>query len=402
MSSSSGADQQFHQVAGLFWPQGDPRMLREARHAWEQHAADVAGVRQVAEGVVRGLLSGSQGPAMDAVAGYWRRWEEPGGYFEVATSSSRALAHGLERYAQEIDDARAEITHIAEAAAAVVAVGIVLTVVTAGVSDVAAGAAAEGLVAAAARVALQLLTAVRTIVVMVLRNAALGALEALTIDTAVQVVRVEVLHVQAGFGATELWHAGEAGAAAGAVAPGLGGAVARLGGRLAPRLAEELPALTRLPGWAPRVGAGAVVGGGTNAIADQVTTGHVDLADVALGVVVGGVAGTTARGAPGGARGLTLSEKMGLLRTTATRKGNFGMGSMTRAEADELGRAWVGDGCRVASDGKTLVSSDGRYTYRPPSYKPRLGRYQANFEWKQPDLTSRPLGNGHVDITDPR
>jgi filamentous hemagglutinin len=58
------------------------------------------------------------------------------------------------------------------------------------------------------------------------------------------------------------------------------------------------------------------------------------------------------------------------LRDAAKGKGNFGLGSGTRAEADKLDKAWVGDGAEVASDGKTLVSKDGLRQYRPPSYKP--------------------------------
>lgn len=82
-------------------------------------------------------------------------------------------------------------------------------------------------------------------------------------------------------------------------------------------------------------------------------------------------------------------------------KGNFGLGSGTRAEADKLGQTWVGDGYKVASDGKTLVSRDGLRQYRPPSYKPRLNKTQANFQQRFPDQHSAEWqSNGHLDITD--
>jgi filamentous hemagglutinin len=60
----------------------------------------------------------------------------------------------------------------------------------------------------------------------------------------------------------------------------------------------------------------------------------------------------------------------------------------------------VGDGFTVASDGKTLVSADGLRQYRPPSYKPNLDMWQANFEQR---LIPRGTwqGNGHLDILDP-
>lgn len=89
----------------------------------------------------------------------------------------------------------------------------------------------------------------------------------------------------------------------------------------------------------------------------------------------------------------------GMLRDASKGKGNFGIGSGTRAEADAAGKAWVGSDYRVASDGKTLVSKDGLRQYRPPSNKPKLGKTQANFEQRyKPD--GQWQGNGHLDITD--
>ncbi len=94
-------------------------------------------------------------------------------------------------------------------------------------------------------------------------------------------------------------------------------------------------------------------------------------------------------------------KEIGILRDAAKGKGNFGLGSGTRAEADKLGKAWVGDGYKVARDGKTLVSKDGLKQYRPPSYKPRLDKTQANFEQRFPGQQSnRWQSNGHLDITD--
>jgi RHS repeat-associated protein len=99
----------------------------------------------------------------------------------------------------------------------------------------------------------------------------------------------------------------------------------------------------------------------------------------------------------GGISAAKLAELVGTLRQAAKGKGNFGLGTGTAEEAEELGKAWVGEGAKTASDGKTLVSADGLRTYRPPSYKPNLEKVQANFEQK---LTpgGRPYSNGHLDI----
>ena len=90
-----------------------------------------------------------------------------------------------------------------------------------------------------------------------------------------------------------------------------------------------------------------------------------------------------------------------MLRDAAKGKGNFGIGAGTREQAEAMGKAWVGEGYKVSSDGKTLVSADGMRQYRPPSYKPNLDKVQANFERRFEGQTSKQWqGNAHLDITD--
>lgn len=50
-----------------------------------------------------------------------------------------------------------------------------------------------------------------------------------------------------------------------------------------------------------------------------------------------------------------------------------------------------------ASDGKTMISADGLRQFRPPSFKPKLGKTQANFEWRNVNQ-GQWQGNGHLDI----
>jgi hypothetical protein len=96
--------------------------------------------------------------------------------------------------------------------------------------------------------------------------------------------------------------------------------------------------------------------------------------------------------------GGALAREIGILRDAARGKGDFGLGSGTRVLADKLGRAWVGRGYKVASDGRTLVSADGLRQYRPPTLKPSRGIEQANFE-RRLAPAGQWLGNGHLDIT---
>jgi hypothetical protein len=92
-----------------------------------------------------------------------------------------------------------------------------------------------------------------------------------------------------------------------------------------------------------------------------------------------------------------VAKLSGILREAAAGKGNFGLGSATEEEASALGNAWVGDGSRIARDGKTLVSADELRIYRPPTFKPSLGKVQANFEQKIV-RGGQPVSNGHLDI----
>jgi RHS repeat-associated protein len=93
----------------------------------------------------------------------------------------------------------------------------------------------------------------------------------------------------------------------------------------------------------------------------------------------------------------------GQLRDASKGKGNFGIGSGTREQANAMGKAWVGEGYKVASDGKTLISKDWLRQYRPPSVKPNslyaTTGVQANFERRL-----KPEGqwhsNAHLDIID--
>ena len=87
----------------------------------------------------------------------------------------------------------------------------------------------------------------------------------------------------------------------------------------------------------------------------------------------------------------------GIVRDASKGKGNFGLGSATYEEAMVAGKSWVGDGYRIASDGKTLVSKDELRTFRSPTLKPKLGKIQVNFEWKSLK-GGQPQGNGHLDI----
>lgn len=85
------------------------------------------------------------------------------------------------------------------------------------------------------------------------------------------------------------------------------------------------------------------------------------------------------------------------MRDAAKGKGNFGLGTGSLDEAMTAGKSWVGDGFKIASDGKIMISADGLRQFRPPSFKPKLGKTQANFEWRNVNQ-GQWQDNGHLDI----
>jgi len=75
---------------------------------------------------------------------------------------------------------------------------------------------------------------------------------------------------------------------------------------------------------------------------------------------------------------------------------NFGMGEATYNEAMAMGEAWVGQGYRVTSNGY-FESANGLRMFRPPTYKEKLERTQANFQQRAP-TTREWIANGHLEI----
>ena len=141
--------------------------------------------------------------------------------------------------------------------------------------------------------------------------------------------------------------------------------------------------------------------------ADRVAGAMTGLLDVRLSVAVT----VSVRTMPGVGRVLDLGnlarlqltlrrdwpEISAMLQTAAREKGNYTLGTVTRREADVIGRAWVGDGARLASDGRTWVSRDGLRQYRPFKYKVKRGVWQANIQWRvKPE--GEWLSNGHIHL----
>jgi len=83
---------------------------------------------------------------------------------------------------------------------------------------------------------------------------------------------------------------------------------------------------------------------------------------------------------------------------------NFSIGTGTSADADRLGKIWVGEGGKLVDNQAKCpgcwISADGSLLYRPPTNKNSpfaTTGVQANFQ--QFDKSGAMISNGHLNIT---
>lgn len=93
------------------------------------------------------------------------------------------------------------------------------------------------------------------------------------------------------------------------------------------------------------------------------------------------------------------------VKGSRTGNSNFSIGTGTAADADRLGKVWVGDGATRTSDGRGWISADGTRVYRSPVEKSSpyaMTGVQANFEsYSVNPVTGQRVktGNGHLNVT---
>ncbi len=86
-----------------------------------------------------------------------------------------------------------------------------------------------------------------------------------------------------------------------------------------------------------------------------------------------------------------------MARGAGSAAGNYGLGEASWDEAMGAGRRYLRDGFTRSSDGRAWISRDGLRQFRGPTFKPKLGISQANFESR-----TIPKGgwtsNGHLEV----
>ncbi|MDQ6771785.1 MAG: hypothetical protein M3024_02160 [Candidatus Dormibacteraeota bacterium] len=212
-----------HTQAGLWWPAADPGRLRAAAQAWRSLASEIVAAESAAAAAARSVGVEHQGWAIETFTRYWNRgWVGGQGGLPNAAQACRDMASGLEQYATHVEAARAQIEELIATAATAVVIGVGLTILTVGISDVAAAGVAAGLVAAAAEVGVTLTSAVAAIGADILVGAALGATIGAVSDIAIQEERRAVFHEIAPFSWSEVLTSAGFGAAGGAAGAGIG------------------------------------------------------------------------------------------------------------------------------------------------------------------------------------
>ncbi|MFI0155649.1 WXG100 family type VII secretion target [Streptomyces lydicus] len=130
----------------LFNPGGDPAVLRACAESWRHMAHDLKSTIESQDQEVTRLGDDWTGAAADAFHSHWKATRAQ---VEKALPHFETVAHQLDTTADAIQKANEEVHRVVEEVLATVAIGIGLSVLTAGFSDALAAGAAEAEIAEA-------------------------------------------------------------------------------------------------------------------------------------------------------------------------------------------------------------------------------------------------------------
>lgn len=260
------------------FPQGNPGELHAAASTWTNVAGSLSTLVNDSQGRVASLSASWQGSGKDA---FEQEWTKLAAAVRDGCDELTGVAAALDQAADKLADAQHRYEVAAGAAVATVAIGIGLTAFTFGASDGVAAEATTLEVGAAVEVATEAVTTAETLLAAAVNIASQMVTRFvvfLGVDLASQAAISTVVYPDHNpFGHIDLTSA--VSLAAGAAIPIPGGIVAR-------------------------IGAGAAVGAGQDALSQLLATGKVDPGEVLFNGAVG---------AAGGAVGAGLDEAVGRL-----------------------------------------------------------------------------------------
>ncbi|MFD3561896.1 RNase A-like domain-containing protein [Streptomyces sp. NPDC058686] len=187
MSVADKAKKIVQDMTGMWWPDADEDGLRHAAKAWRDFADDLEDVTAAANKSARGIITHNKGEAISAFDDpYWRRYYYDGhGWLQDMIDGARDMAKSLDQYADAVHHAVKRLEHELEIVGATIAVGTLLAVFTAGISEAAAAAATATIVDMAATLGVAVSTEIATIATTTLATAAIAGIESITVDLAV-------------------------------------------------------------------------------------------------------------------------------------------------------------------------------------------------------------------------
>ncbi len=255
------------------FPQGNPGELHAAASTWTNVAGSLRTTVDDAQGRIASLSASWQGSGKDA---FEQEWTKLAASIHDGCDELTGVAAALNQAADKIAEAQHKYEVAAGAAAATAAVGIGLTVLTLGTSDVVGGVAEAGEVTAAVDAVAIATEAVATAETLLATAVDIASqmvgrfIVFLGVDLASQAAISTVVYPDHNpFGHLDL--ASAVSVAAGMAVPVPGGAVAK-------------------------IGAGAAIGAGQDALTQLLATGKVDPGEVLFNGAVGALGGAVGAG----------------------------------------------------------------------------------------------------------
>ncbi|MEU6662245.1 DUF6531 domain-containing protein [Streptomyces sp. NPDC046821] len=191
---------------GLWWPDADSDSLRSAATAWRTFADAVDDVRAPVHKSASSLIHHNKGESIDAFEKFWGKYAkgQDAGWLSDLAEAARGMAKALDKFADAIDDAINKLWTQIGIDAAVIAGGIALSFVTAGLASGAAVAAADIIIELGATMGVAVSTTVAEIAAGTLIAAAFGGVESVTVDAAIAQPLKMITGLQKGFSLDEV------------------------------------------------------------------------------------------------------------------------------------------------------------------------------------------------------
>ncbi|WP_052230039.1 DNA/RNA non-specific endonuclease [Streptomyces sp. CT34] len=221
MGAADKAKEIVQDLTGMWWPEGDEDELREAARAWRTFADEVEDCTAACHKKAQDVIDTNKGAGIEAFGAFWRKYHGGGkGYLDDVATAARDMAKALDKFADQIAEAKKKIEHELEIAGAVLVAGTALAIFTGGLSEVAAAGATEAIVAAASTAGVAVSATVAEIAGTVLATAAIGSIGSITVDVVVAQSGRNLLGDQRGINVAEIKDAGVSGMLMGGAAGG--------------------------------------------------------------------------------------------------------------------------------------------------------------------------------------